>query len=127
MIQILRTSQMLSICWTIEVYSEKNNYINHEYRRDIFVFAFLISGFLTLCQRGGIHTQAQDSAGGSDTLLAMDSSKWCKSVWAHLQTQSQTYSLADSFWFVLFLENINTYTPTTKEVLFLKTFPSADF
>lgn len=109
-----------------EVYSEKKNYISQE-KRDIFVFAFLTLGFLTLCQRGGIHThQSQHSAGGSDTLLAMENSKWCKPTCAHLQAQPQTYPLADSFWFVSFSENISTYTPTTK-VLFRKTFPSVDF
>lgn len=96
-------------------------------KRDIFVFVVLILGFLTLFQRGETHTQAQDSAGGLDALLTMDSSKWCKPMCAHLQAQPQTHPLADKSWLVLFLENISTYTPTTKVVLFRKTFPSVDF
>lgn len=98
MMQILRTSQLLSICWIIKRYIPKKiNYISQEKRRDIFVFAFPILGFLTLCQRGGIHAQAQDSAGGSDTLLAMENSKWCKPKCVHRQAQPQTYPLANNF------------------------------
>lgn len=123
MMQILRTSQMLSICRTIKRYiqTKKKNYISQEKRRDIFVFAFLTVGFLTLCQRGRIQTHARGSAGGLEawTHCWPWTTTSCASPSVHIYKHNHRhihYPTVSGL--SCFLENISTYTSTTKVVLF---------